>query len=282
MQHSFDIKVAKKYGVHGAVILHNLYYWISHNKANGRHYIDEVYWTYNSLSAFEELFPYFSRQNIRTILNNLKANNAIVSKQIPEAGTLDTFYSLTKDVLELYGGYAHADSVKKGVRDNTVKGVRDNMDDVNYNIEGVNVNTHSDKNTNSNTLKYIPPLPPAEAGKQDRPVMGELEKIVRKFLTGCSDNLVKAVLKWRETKRVRKSEFGIFLQLVKKYVRECGEIPVIELIMITAGSSLNMVDWTKLKKATKKPTATTLTEAEFEAELLKKTEATLKKARGEA
>ena len=68
MIHSFDIDDAVKYGMTEAVILHNLRFWIEKNKANGKHFHDGRYWTYNSVKAFEELFPYLTYRNIRSAI----------------------------------------------------------------------------------------------------------------------------------------------------------------------------------------------------------------------
>ena len=40
MDYSFNAKVAVKYGVEEAVLIHNLYWWISKNKANNKHFYD--------------------------------------------------------------------------------------------------------------------------------------------------------------------------------------------------------------------------------------------------
>ena len=36
MTHNFDVKIAKIYGVDGAIIIHNLYFWIEKNRANNK------------------------------------------------------------------------------------------------------------------------------------------------------------------------------------------------------------------------------------------------------
>ena len=48
MEHSFDIEVAKKYGITEAVLLKNFYFWIEKNRTNNLNYFDGKYWTYNS------------------------------------------------------------------------------------------------------------------------------------------------------------------------------------------------------------------------------------------
>ena len=78
MIHNFDINIAEKYGINAAIILQNMYYWIEKNRANEKHFHDGYYWTYNSLKAFEELFPYMSTKQIRGALEKLDEEGIIV------------------------------------------------------------------------------------------------------------------------------------------------------------------------------------------------------------
>ena len=77
MNHSFDVDIAVKYGMLEAVMINNFAYWISKNMANEKHFHDGKYWTYNTVSAFEELFPYASKKQIRNALEHLRAEGLI-------------------------------------------------------------------------------------------------------------------------------------------------------------------------------------------------------------
>ena len=79
MTHSFNIEVAKKYGVEEATVLHNIAFWIKHNKANNKNFFDSHYWTFNSAKALEELFPYFNAKKISRLLLKLEDKRAIKS-----------------------------------------------------------------------------------------------------------------------------------------------------------------------------------------------------------
>lgn len=72
MNHSFDVDIAKQYGVECAIILYHIDFWIQKNEANGKHFHDGKYWTYNSIKAFAELFPYWSESQINRILKKLE------------------------------------------------------------------------------------------------------------------------------------------------------------------------------------------------------------------
>jgi uncharacterized phage protein (TIGR02220 family) len=71
MKHIFDVEIAKKYGINVAVILENMSYWIKKNEANDKHFYEGKYWTYNSIKAFHEMFPYMSERQISYCLNKM-------------------------------------------------------------------------------------------------------------------------------------------------------------------------------------------------------------------
>ncbi|WP_298625700.1 hypothetical protein [uncultured Senegalimassilia sp.] len=77
--HMFEPQIAKEYGVNAAIIFQNLAYWIEHNRANETSFHDGRYWTYNSVRAFAELFPYLTDKQIRGALKKLEDGGMILS-----------------------------------------------------------------------------------------------------------------------------------------------------------------------------------------------------------
>ena len=71
VEHSFNVDVAKMYGVHAAILLNNIAFWCEKNAANDVHNHDGHYWTYNSKKAFSELFPYMTARQIDYALKQL-------------------------------------------------------------------------------------------------------------------------------------------------------------------------------------------------------------------
>ena len=67
------------YGPEEAIMLTNIEFWIKKNEANGKHFHDGRYWTYNSLEAFTQIFPFWSVKQIRRILKSLIDQGAIVT-----------------------------------------------------------------------------------------------------------------------------------------------------------------------------------------------------------
>jgi len=77
--HSFHSDDAKAYGVDCAVLLFNIRFWLKKNKANGQNIHGGRVWTYNSIKAFAEIFPYFSEAQIRYRLDSLEDEGALIA-----------------------------------------------------------------------------------------------------------------------------------------------------------------------------------------------------------
>ena len=84
--HSFSVDDAIKYGTDKAAILHNLKFWLEHNRANNTNYHDGHWWTYNSAEAYEKLFPYLTAQKIARLLRELEKDGEIIVGNYNKAG----------------------------------------------------------------------------------------------------------------------------------------------------------------------------------------------------
>lgn len=103
MNFVFESKVAEVVGVDGAIMLQNISYWIAKNKANNKHYYDENYWTYNSLPAFEKLFPFWSQKQISRILKKLIDDGYLVSGNYNKQSYDRTkWYAITKKGISIF------------------------------------------------------------------------------------------------------------------------------------------------------------------------------------
>lgn len=103
MDYSFNAEIAKVYGVDAAVIIHNLYWWICKNIANEKHIYDGKAWTYNTIKAFSDLFPFFTERQIRTVLLNLKKQKAITVGNYNKTPMDRTqWYSLSDEIMAIY------------------------------------------------------------------------------------------------------------------------------------------------------------------------------------
>lgn len=77
MNHSFNIELAMDHSIEEAIMIEHFAFWIQKNQANDKNFFEGCYWTYNSLAAFKEMFPYMSEKKIRTTLDKLKEKRII-------------------------------------------------------------------------------------------------------------------------------------------------------------------------------------------------------------
>lgn len=97
MIHTFDTNIAEKYGVHSAILLNNIYFWIEKNKANGSNYYNGSYWTFNSKKAFSELFPYMTARQIDYALKKLIDEGVLITGNFNKVAYDRTlWYAITK------------------------------------------------------------------------------------------------------------------------------------------------------------------------------------------
>jgi hypothetical protein len=97
MEHSFDIEIAKRYGIQPAILLKNIYFWIEKNRANDKNFYDGYYWTYNSKKAFADLFPYMTARQIEYALQKLIEDDLIITGNYNKVAYDRTlWYAITK------------------------------------------------------------------------------------------------------------------------------------------------------------------------------------------
>jgi len=102
MDYTFSVELAEKYGVEEAVLLNHLYFWIQKNAANGKHFHDGRYWTYNSAQAFTLIFPFWNRQKVDRMIQSLRGQDAILVGNFNEVGRDRTrWFALSETVLSI-------------------------------------------------------------------------------------------------------------------------------------------------------------------------------------
>lgn len=79
MTHSFNVNIAKKYGINQAIIFQHLYFWIEKNRANEKHFYDGYYWTYNSAKAFTIIFSYMTERQINYSISKLIESGLVIT-----------------------------------------------------------------------------------------------------------------------------------------------------------------------------------------------------------
>ena len=146
MTHTFDTDLAKEYGVDIAILVNNIAFWLQKNKANKRHIYDGKVWTYNTTKAFTELFPYWTQNQIRRILDNMQKAGII------EVGNYNaTAYDRTK-------WYTFTDAFVKthtSICENTQMDLAENPNGLDENHEPIPDNKQIDKPDNIPYIEII-------------------------------------------------------------------------------------------------------------------------------
>lgn len=164
MEHSFDIEIATTYGMLEATLLKNIYFWIQKNEANETNFYDGGYWTYNSVKAFEKLFPYASARKISNALTKLEKSGVIKTGNYNAISYDRTkWYALTKR------GYSIMQKCKMEISE-TQNGNVENVEP----IPDSKPDNKPDKNSNS---PYIPQN--NDEGKIESEPELEYKKIVK-------------------------------------------------------------------------------------------------------
>lgn len=240
MEHSFDIDIAKEYGVNCAILLKYIWFWIEKNKANGKHEYEGKFWTYNSVKAFEELFPYMSGKAIRTALQKLEDDGLIETGQFNEKS-----YDRTKWYCITPKGQMH---LSKRANGSSQKGKPiPDIYTVNNNVSVSNTYSFSN-NSNVNNLRYI------------------LNNNLHSDTDYLKDNknLYESIKEWMIYKDNKKpystnhydTEMGIkkLLTSIIEHSKEYGVSEVIKTIDKSISNNYQGIIWSDLEKRGKKKT----------------------------
>lgn len=117
MHHSFNVALAQRLGLVQAILLENIYFWVSKNELNEKNIFDGRGWTYNSVRAFSEQFPYLTEKQVRVALEKMEQDGIILSGNYNKSKYDRTkWYSITDDwrkqLTELGYRFAYSGNLK--------------------------------------------------------------------------------------------------------------------------------------------------------------------------
>ena len=137
INYCFNCEYAKRFGVDEAIMLENLIFWIKKNKANGKHFHDGRYWTYNSIKAFEELFPFWSKRQIERILKSLEKQNILYTGNYNKSHYDRTkWYAINEEVIS----FSPNEEMEKHETGNENNGTVEPIPNINTNTDQINNN----------------------------------------------------------------------------------------------------------------------------------------------
>ena len=83
-------QLAKEIGLNEAIILQQIHYWLKNPKAGV--VINDEKWVYNSVTQWNEQFPFWSANTIRRALNNLREKGYLIAEKLSPDARDNTLY----------------------------------------------------------------------------------------------------------------------------------------------------------------------------------------------
>lgn len=98
MHHSFDIHEAASFGLHEALILERLRYWIRQRQIHNTSYHEGRTWTYCAASALAQDYPYLSAKQVRSALDSLVEQGVLLKAKLSASNWNQTnWYALKSE-----------------------------------------------------------------------------------------------------------------------------------------------------------------------------------------
>lgn len=166
--------VAKEYGLEEAIFLHSLMFWYRTNRGNEQNFYDGRWWTYNSVKAFEAIFPWWNSGQIRRIIARCREKGAIlVGHYNKDQRDRTAWYTPSDALLELYGETENCNCRKRQME------VPESPESFDENGEPLPCSNH----VGTENTPYSPPqgdTPPAGSDGVDKPQPAQKRKRSRR------------------------------------------------------------------------------------------------------
>jgi hypothetical protein len=78
VSHSFDTGLAQQYGINEALIINHLAFWITHNKTQGKNFIDGRTWSYQTYQSIADHFGYLNYEQVKYAVENLVLKGVLI------------------------------------------------------------------------------------------------------------------------------------------------------------------------------------------------------------
>ena len=210
MNHSFNIDVAKELGIEEAILLENFYFWIKKNKENVKHFHDEYCWTYNSLEALKNLFPYLNKEKIRYALSKLIDKGYLIKGNYNKLKLDRTcWYAMTEKSFSIL----RCENLNKKPSQTAEQLMCENsqMQDVKSTNASVKIHTAiPDINTNINTDSYSLTREEEKKSKKEKNKYGEYSNVI------LTDE------EFEKLKEKYKGDFKPLIEFFSSYIEEKG------------------------------------------------------------
>jgi uncharacterized Zn finger protein (UPF0148 family) len=112
--HYFSVALADRYGPIESIILSNICWWLEYNKKNEKNYVNGRYWTYMSTSAFERMFTYLSKEQIKHTITKLRGKGVLITENFNRnAYDRTLWYTVPEEVMCVFeNGRSEKDALR--------------------------------------------------------------------------------------------------------------------------------------------------------------------------
>ena len=130
--HTFNVSIAKAFGLTEAILLQNFYHWHQCNKGNDDMFKDGRVWFFRSVAQIVECYPYLSPDKVRYAIERLIHSGFLFKGNYSEDKLKKaSWYSLSDKTLSLFG----ENNIPFGKRQNDL-----GFSQLNYSIEDIDNN----------------------------------------------------------------------------------------------------------------------------------------------
>lgn len=232
--HSFNIELAKQCGVDCAIFLQDLAFWIDYNRSSDINYYDDRYWTFSTIEKLCERHPYWTKKQIRRIVDKCKDNGWIITGNYNASKyNHTTWYSVNDEIMKFLNFIFDDTETEKSTCPNEKKDVPKQENRFAQMGKSIICKNNINKIYNENSINN--PLNPPE------------------WEWGFSDKLNSVLLDWLQYKKERKDQYKqkgleMLVTQIKKKIEIYGEDTVIEAIKNSMANNWKGIIFEKVER----------------------------------
>lgn len=227
--HTFNVSIAKAFGLTEAILLQNFYHWYQCNKGNDDMFKDGRVWFFRSVAQIVECYPYLSPDKVRYAIERLIHSGFLFKGNYSEDKLKKaSWYSLSDKTLSLFG----ENNIPFGKRQNDL-----GFPKLNYSIEDIDNNKKekeidksiSKKKDEDAFVDHIYDMYPTKCPCREKSLGKSIKdkKLIKRLLSVYSKEEIEAVVKKEIEEKYGKSYMRNFSTFLNNFPDpSCVEVPV--------------------------------------------------------
>ena len=216
--HSFNVSIARAFGLTEAILLQNFHYWHQCNKGNDDMFKDGRVWFFRSIAQIVECYPYLSPDKVRYAIERLIESGFLLKGNYSEDKLKKAcWYSLSDETLSLFG----ENNIPFGKTRNDLGNsqLNYNNEDIDNNIEKekeIDKSISSKKSDEDAFVDHIYDMYPTKCPCREKSLGKSIKdkKLIKRLLSVYSKEEIEAVVKKEIEEKYGKSymrNFSTFL-----------------------------------------------------------------------